>query len=266
MMRKVVVIGDAHASPETGELERFSAAGKFILHERPTDIVIIGDFITLDSLSFWDKNKRLKMEGRRFSLDVDAGNTALNYLLSSINIDNSRRKANHKRLYVPNIHYLEGNHEERLRRYIEYDAVLDGTLSVESELRLASRNIQWTPYGSYLSINNVLFTHIPFSGNGRPYSSNGMQASLAKKILLASNRSVVYGHTHKLEIAHTTRREGEQIHAINVGCFTSDVPEPYAENSVDDSWRGLVVLYIEETGGVSKIKTVSKTEILNEWS
>lgn len=264
-MRKVLVIGDAHASPETGEMDRFISAGKFILEEKPTDIVIIGDFISLDSLSFWDRDKRLKMEGRRFSTDIEYGNIGLNSLFNSIALENAKRKANHKRLYVPLIHYLEGNHEERLRRYIAYESILEGSLSVEAELRLFERGIQWCPYGEYASINNVLFTHIPFSHNGRPYASSGMQSSLAKKILMTTNKSVVYGHTHKLEIAHSTRREGSQIHAINVGCFTADVPEPYAENSVDDSWRGLVVLHIEEDGAISKIKTVSKKEIINEY-
>lgn len=52
----IVVLGDSHVEPNQC-LNRFSALGRYLLHKKPTHIISIGDFLSLDSLSAWDQDK-----------------------------------------------------------------------------------------------------------------------------------------------------------------------------------------------------------------
>ena len=52
-----LVIGDAHVAPDQN-LRRFKWANQYIKDVGPDRIVIIGDFVTLDCFSEWDKDKR----------------------------------------------------------------------------------------------------------------------------------------------------------------------------------------------------------------
>lgn len=260
----ILVLGDAHASPETGELERFAYLGDYISDCRPDALVVIGDFISLDSLSAWDADKRRKMENRRYSNDIAAGNRALTSLLKPYHESRALAKRNKRRMWDMRLIFCEGNHEERLERYVDMNPVIEGHVNVLSDLRLAERGFEVVRYGQYIELGDVLFTHIPFSGNGKPYSSSATTTSLGKRILQTTNKSVVYGHTHKLEVATVTRRNADMLYAINVGCYTADTPEPYAANLVDDSWRGVVHLELNTAGQLSRMAFVNKEEICNE--
>lgn len=259
----ILVLGDAHASPETGELERFEKLGEYIADTRPDALVIIGDFISLDSLSAWDADKRRKMENRRYIHDINVGNMALDMLLTPYHEARAEAKRNRKRMWEMELVFCEGNHEERLERYIDLNPVIEDHVNVISDLKLEERGFNVVRYGQYVEIDDLMFTHVPFAGNGKPFSSSALTTSMAKRILQTTNMSVVYGHTHKLEVATITRRQSEMLYAINVGCFTAGVPEPYAINNVDDSWRGVVHLTTSEQGKLTNMQFVTKEVICN---
>ena len=73
---RVLWFADAHV--ENGQdLSRFDALGKYIVDKKPDCIVQGGDFTSIESLSDWDKDKRRKMEFRRYSKDIEATNEAI---------------------------------------------------------------------------------------------------------------------------------------------------------------------------------------------
>ena len=254
----ILVLGDAHASPETGELERFERLGDYIADTRPDALVIIGDFISLDSLSAWDSDKRRKMENRRYAHDITVGNHALDVLLAPYHRAREEARRNRKRMWEMELIFCEGNHEERLERYIDLNPVIEDHVNVIHDLHLEDRGFNVIRYGQYVEIGEILFTHIPFAGNGKPFSSTALTTSMAKRVLQTMNKSVVYGHTHKLEVATLTRRNSEMLYAINVGCYTADMPEPYAVNSVDESWRGVVHLVTNQDGKLTSMQFITK--------
>lgn len=260
---EILVLGDAHASPETGELERFERLGEYIAHTRPDVLVVIGDFISLDSLSAWDSDKRRKMENRRYTHDIAVGNHALDLMLNPYHEARAEARRNKKRMWDMELVFCEGNHEERLERYVDLNPVIEGHVNVIYDLHLEDRGFNVVRYGKYIEIDDLMFTHIPFSGNGKPFSSTALAASMAKRILQTTNMSIVYGHTHKLEVATLNRRQSDMLYAINVGCFTADVPEPYAVNNVDDSWRGVVHLTTNQEGKLTNMQFVTKEVVCN---
>lgn len=223
-----LVIGDAHVEPGQS-LRRFKWANKYILDVRPQRIVIIGDFATMDSLSEWDRDKRKKMEGRRYQADIDCARLALNLMLDGV--DNG----------VPLV-YTEGNHEERTDRYIDYHPELVGKVSVEHDLlgdtRASGRQVIYVPYKQDWNYRGVSFTHVPIQENGKPV---GGKTATQRALGLYQN-SVVFGHTHKLDVACEHRHNSPHLNqSINVGCYFEHIAE-YAIGSVTSYWRGLVLL------------------------
>lgn len=227
-----LVIGDAHVAPNQN-LRRFIWANKYVrfLQQKQDGLrlVIIGDFLTMDSLSAWDKDKRKKMEGRRYQADIDCGKEALNYLLEGVDKE-------------VEIVYTEGNHEERTARYVDYHPELDGKLSVEQDLLTSIREegytVHYVPYKEDWTFKGVSFTHVPIQESGKPIGGK----TATQKALSIYNNSVVFGHTHKFDVACEHRHNAAHLNqAINVGCFFEHVDE-YAKGSITSYWRGLVLL------------------------
>lgn len=233
------MIGDAHV--QAGQvLLRFKALGQWILDNLPENIIIMGDFLDMQALSAWDKNKRLTMEGKRYKEEIDAGNVALDLMLKPMVEYNQERKKQKKRVYKPHLVYLSGNHEFRLDRYIEEHAELEGQLDYVRELRLKERGFIHVPYREYHYLGGVGFTHIPIGGNGKAMS--GAISTLTKNVLQSHAHSVVFGHTHKLCIAGEHRLGAEHYNQVlSCGCFFEHVDE-YVKGAKTDYWRGIIVL------------------------
>lgn len=227
--KKVLVIGDAHVDDKQN-LDRFKALGKMIWEERPDVIVIIGDFLSLNCLSAWDRNKRMKMEGLRYEKELAAGNRALDLMEWQFKDED----------YDPVKVYIEGNHEDRLPRYFETDPTFAASHSIPKDLHLAARGWKWVPYKQVYKINGVGFTHIPITGNGKAIGN----PNVAQKALKLFATSIVFGHTHTLDVAAEHRHGAPHLNqSMAVGCFFEHVDE-YAVGSLTSYWRGVVTLDI----------------------
>ena len=222
----ILVIGDAHVT-NGQSLRRFDWLAQYIERQEDlTHVVIIGDFLTYNSLSAWDRDKRLLMEGRRLSKEVDAGHIALEKLNKAcIQISCNRI-------------YIEGNHEDRLRRYIEtHPELADGNLTTPSLLSLEELGWEWIPYRSYRVINGIHFTHIPF-GKSREISGK----DICSKAESVTTSSVVFGHTHELHTSCVHKHGMKHLQQIlNVGCFFEQ-DEEYVEGKMTNYWKGVVKL------------------------
>ena len=134
----ILCVGDAHVTNDQ-DLSRFHVLSRFIIKYKPDTIVLMGDFLTLNCLSAWDRNKRAKMEGRRYHKEIEAGNRALDYTFEDTAVFNRERRRSRKKLYQPTVVYLEGNHEDRLTRYLDNDPTFAGHVSVQGDCSL--RNV-----------------------------------------------------------------------------------------------------------------------------
>ena len=193
----ILVIGDAHVTNDQS-LRRFEWLNKFIKSRKSiSHIVIMGDFLTLASLSSWDRDKRLFMEGRRFYKEIEAGNRALDILLAGISRDIE-------------IIFVEGNHEDRQSRYVAVHSELAGEPNtIPALLGLASRKIKWIPYKDYITIGGISFTHIPF-GKAKEISGK----DICSKAELVTTTSIVFGHTHELHTSCVAKRGLNQLQQI----------------------------------------------------
>ena len=123
-----LVIGDCHTDPSQlsrDGLRRFRWLNNLIKEKRPNRVIIMGDFTSFTSLSAWDKDKRRKIEGRRYEKDIEVANKALDYMQDGI-------------MGIEKV-FIKGNHEEWLDRYIDIDPTFDGLHSVEKDMKLIER-------------------------------------------------------------------------------------------------------------------------------
>jgi hypothetical protein len=218
-----LVVGDVHAGPNHN-VNRGTILGRCIADVRPKRVVFIGDLGSFDSLSAWDKDKRKLMEGRRYQKDVDS----IKKFIGLVETGAGR--------YMPEVILTAGNHEDRLRRYLEYHPVFSDTVDMVKDLGIE----HWTtvPYMEYFNHKGVGFTHVPINEAGRPVSGD----SACKRSLGLCHTNVVFGHTHKLASCAIHRHGSPHLtQAINVGCFFDHTDE-YAVGSSHAYWRGLVVI------------------------
>jgi predicted phosphodiesterase len=256
-MTSVLVIGDAHVD-DIQDLSRFKALGNMILDRQPEYIISIGDYMSMDCLSEWDRNKRALMENRRYSLEIEAGNQSLDMMLDPIKKFNKKSK---KKAYTPSLVYIKGNHENRLDRYLESDPTFLGTVSLEKDLYLYHRGFEVIDYKEVYTLEGVSFTHIPIASNGKAISN----PTVAQKALRLFSGSVVFGHTHTLDHAAEHRHGAPHLNqALCVGCFFEDTPT-YAVGSKTDYWSGIIELDIYGTNRFD-ITTTSMSQLKGKYS
>lgn len=241
-MSKILVVGDVH--DEVGySKERFHVLGKFIVKEKPDYVVLMGDFLTLDSVSRHNKGKPLLAEGKRLMMEIQSGKDSINIIDSYINKYNDNRKKLKKKTYEVNKIYIYGNHEDRLVSYIHENPQIEGIIDSNDILECSNNGWTIVPYRETYYIYDVGFTHIPMNGANQPISGK----YVCKRALELYDTHIVFGHTHRMgvDVMSTKTEYGyKQKLAINVGNYFDYIPE-YAKNSagIGDWWTGVVMLY-----------------------
>ena len=112
------------------------------------------------------------------------------------------RKENPKK----KITYIEGNHENRLSRFIvDKCPQFWGMVSFKKMIGLNSLDIKFLPYNSKYSLSNskLFVQHSPPS-----YAQNGARTSLMRK----PGGSFIYGCSHRIQHASVTSVNGEVDH------------------------------------------------------
>lgn len=222
-----LVIPDCHVGPHQ-DLIRFDKLNKLILSKRPDNIVFMGDFLTLESLSNWDLNKSGTMEGRRYQLDIECGNLALEKTLRNV-----------KSVYCPNIVFIHGNHELRLSRYLDTKPELKEHLNLEKDLKFKEHGIDTVvDYKNYHNICGVNFTHAPMNAANQAVA--GKYAMFRASEMTSA--SLVYGHSHRKESLNFYRHGANDIvQVLTCGAFFEHTDE-YALGALNCYWRGVMIL------------------------
>lgn len=256
---KILVIPDCHVQPGQN-LERFRHLGNAVVQEKPDVIINMGDFLSLSSISHWDSSKRLTMEGRRYKEEIAAGNQALDLFEKPIRELQARQKEQKVKQYKPRLYFLEGNHEAWVDKYLEQNPQLDGHINITSDLRLHKRSWEVVPYKKYITIHNILFTHVPLAANQQPVS--GKYA--LHTALNISSKSMVFAHTHRLEFINLMRHGSNQlIQGLTCGCFFEGEDE-YAEGGVNHYWRGVCLLTVYPSS-IFDVQTISLERLYSAY-
>ena len=227
---KICVIPDTQVKPDV-PLDHLLYAGRYIASKKPDVVVMIGDWWDMESLCSYDKGKA-SFEGRRYKKDIDAGNLAMDLFLQPIKTERERLKVNKKKQWKPRMVFTIGNHEQRIARAIEDNAMLEDTIGYH-DLNLNDWEV--ADFLQPVVIENIAFAHFFTTGvMGRPCSS--ARAMLTKKMM-----STVMGHVQQRDIAYAQKADNTRITGLFAGMFTQH-DEAYLGNQGNSAWNGIWML------------------------
>lgn len=232
-MTKHFIIPDTQVKPGVST-DHLLWAGQYVADKRPDVIIHLGDHFDMPSLSSYDKGKK-SFEGRRYMDDIAAGIKALSIFNEPIEKLNNDLRRQHKPLYKPRKVFLLGNHEYRIERAVEADAVLEGVIGYE-DLELEKMGWEVYPFLEVAVIDGIAYSHYITSGvMGRPVSSASLM--LRKKMM-----SCVMGHVQYRDIAFAQRADGTRLTGIFAGTYYQH-EEGYLTPQGNAHWHGCWMLH-----------------------
>jgi hypothetical protein len=223
---KIIVIPDAQVKPGV-RTDHLEWAGRYIAEKEPDIVVQLGDWWDMPSLSSYDKGSGAA-EGRRVARDIAAGNAALELLT------NSGAGPSGAKLVL-----LRGNHEQRIERYVNANAELDGSIGYH---QFNDTALGWepVPFLQPVEFGGVAFAHYFPRGSDGNVGQTKRGAPSARAQLLREMQSCVAGHRQGLDLAvHTNGKR--TLRSIIAGSFYQH-SEGYLSPQGNHHWRGILML------------------------
>jgi predicted phosphodiesterase len=192
---KVVCVTDTHAPEQDRPAMR--CVREYIQFYQPDVIVHLGDVGDYSSVSWWMRNKRLALEGRRINNDIDHATKVLDQL--SEGAPNARKVV------------LMGNHDNWVKNYIDNYPNLEGAFSVERTY--AEHGWEVIPFNEPFRIGKLYMVHGYYTGDHH-----------AKKTVTVFGSSVMYGHKHDWQVHSDVFVDGDKV-GMSIGCLCNKDPE-----------------------------------------
>ena len=206
MNNDTVVIADTQVD-KNSPTEHLKALSRYIWKHKPANIVHIGDHWDFPSLSSYASE--LEREGKRLTDDLSGGFKAFDLIMAETDRHN---KLSRRKQYKPNKHFIMGNHENRLNRFIERNPMLSGYIDLDSWIE----NKGWTVH-KFLEpcwIDGVCYIHfMPNPESSRPVGG-GIENKLNK-----FRHSFVHGHQQKYQHGRRQNLEGKPHFGVCAGSF-----------------------------------------------
>jgi predicted phosphodiesterase len=217
---KVVILSDIHLPYHDEKALAITMA--YLKENVPDQIILNGDIADFYSVSSYEKQMKHR---KGFEEEVEAVVSFLRQL--------------RKDFPDTKISFTEGNHETRLRKYLQRNAMElsdMGILSISNLFELASMDIDYYPADRPVEIGKLMITHGELARKGAGSTARGHRDKY--------NTSVAIGHIHRGSVAYQRVREGQQI-LIENPCL--------CEMSVDygnffDWVQGFTEIYFAEDG------------------
>lgn len=190
----------------------------------------IGDFLDVEALSHWNDGLPRKSEGKRLSKELEIGNKILDRHQQLIRKNNPKAK----------FHFIYGNHEERVEKFLDRNPGVEGLFDLADGLRFVERGFTWTRHGdegNQFTLGHANFTHGLKAGMGH---SRGMAAEW--------DGNVFYGHVHDVQ-SHTLTSRGKLHNRIaqSLGCLCV-YDMPYMAKKPSRWQQAFAIFYFNKDG------------------
>lgn len=220
-MKSAVFFADRHMIHDEPPHWSWELFLRFVTDFKPDILIDGGDHLDLSYISSFNREKLLLLEGKRLKKDFDNLTTELRQLR-----DTTKRML-----------YLEGNHEERLRRAIEKQPLLQGMAELETNVDFSALDIEYYPVGKQpVKIGKLHFLHGVYTNEHH-----------AKKHLTKYMGNVTYGHIHKFQSYYQgVPLRDDEMGANSIGCLCDKNP---AWLKGPGHWQnGFAVIYFDDRG------------------
>lgn len=223
--RTHMVIPDTQVKPGV-DTDHLEWAGKYAAERKPDVIIHLGDHWDMHGLSYYDKGK-LSGRSQNYKDDIEAGNAAMDRFMAPI------YKAANKTGWWPELHFCLGNHEQRIERYIDANAELDGTVGYQ-DFNLDDHHWTVHPFLALAEVDGIAYTHYlanPMSG--KPLG--GVMSTRLKN----AGMSFTMGHQQTLDHCARYLANGKVHRGLVAGAFYQH-DEAYKGIQGNRHWRGLI--------------------------
>jgi UDP-2,3-diacylglucosamine pyrophosphatase LpxH len=227
-MEVQLVINDLHIPFQDDEAVELIL--KFGKNLHPDKLFILGDFVDMYSISHFSRDPE---RVTNLKPEFEQGKRILDLIVNTIN--------------AKEVIFTEGNHEDRLRKFLWNNPVIHGLISMEDKLGVNDLGIKYYEYGkNYIYKNKLIYTH----GN----KVNKYSAYTAKNMMDDLGLSVISGHTHRLGTHYRTDYGGAKI-AVENGCLCSiSLAHDWFRKEVIDWQLGLsVIKWVEDRFNIHQI-------------
>lgn len=217
---RVLAIGDTHDQPGMSK-DRFKWIARHARDTLPDRIVQIGDFASWDSVSTHEAPGSLGHAQRpSFKTDLESVEEAMALFYNEI-----------RDLDIP-MELTAGNHEDRITRFENKAPETVDTMYSQFEELCGRYRWRLHPYGQWLFIDGVGFTHVPKNIMGKPYGGQNSENAIANH----ATHSIVFGHTHRTTFRKTPKIGiNNSIEVLNLG---SAMPDGYIAKYVGTATSG----------------------------
>ncbi len=228
-LKPILVVSDAHRPYHNQHAwDLMLQVGKAL---KPSILVTIGDLADMYTVSSHSKDP-----SRANRLDEELAD--INLALDQLDALGAKQKV-----------FVEGNHEDRLKRYLQDEApALFSAINIPKLFRLKERKWEFVPYKESTRIGKVRFTHD--IGNAGRFAVH--------KALDTFQHSVITGHTHRLSYIVEGNAVGEYAVSASFG-WLGDVEQIDYMHKVQarKNWTlGFGVGYLDAKTGIMYLTPV----------
>lgn len=224
-IQKTVLLPDIH-HPHV-DWRGMEAVNQFICDYDPDELVYMGDQISLDCISGWNRRKPLLTEGKRLMKDYNDFDAEILQVHENITRDDCRRT------------FMIGNHEYRIDTYCEYHPQLADFIDIARHLDLQGRGYEVIPFNEVHRVGKLNVIH--------GYYWNMYHA---KKTVDVFEGNIVYAHVHNPQMytkISPIDRKGYHM-ATSLPCLCSIKPD-YHKNAPNFWVNGFgIVEHLPATG------------------
>ena len=206
MNNDILVIADTQIQPGA-PVDHLKALARYIWAHKPKHIVHIGDHWDFPSLSSYASLK--EKEGARLYDDLEAGFDAFKIIMD---YTDKRNASARRKPYTPNKHFLCGNHENRLNRYIASNPLLEGCFNLDKFVEDQGWSVH--QFTNPLWIDDVCFNHYMES----PMSGRPVGGSVENKMNKFPH-SFVHGHQQQFQFGRRQNLLGKPHFGVCAGSF-----------------------------------------------
>jgi len=231
-----VFIPDTQITPDT-PTDHIKWIGMYLedllsKRENRIEIIQIGDWHDMSSLSSYDKAGSKNAEGQRIEADLTAGNEQIAILSGYLDqADKIRMAKGWKKM---GRHHFRGNHEDRLFRLVREDVRFDGLFGPKS-FDWQKHGWRTTEFKELKFIDGIAYSHFFYNPmTGRPYSGNNIELRLKT---IGCSFSMGHQQVHLTGMRQTIA--GVQRGLVSGACYLHD--EDYVGPQGNREWRGIIV-------------------------
>lgn len=219
-----LVISDVHAPYH--DTNAFDAVCSFAKDFDFDGCVINGDFMDFFPISSHNKGSLALLQGKSMKKEYDAGRKLLKQLRSAIDGD---------------IHYIDGNHENRLDRWLALadNAVWKDELTLENGLRFEEFGIKHAGKypDAFVRLGHLYVTHGTAGGD-----------TPAKKHLMDYKVNILTGHLHTPQIYYGATF-GHPIASFVSGHLMDETSDAAKYMKAVNRWcKGFSIVYVRPNG------------------